>query len=394
MSTPPLRLLAACLTYFYENLMQIETKTGASDAHRPAHQAEFSILIFGLDLINPTVVQLHDKTPIGSQIASAAGFTPDQQATVAQWGLKTLEDIGPNEHAKLSEGVRFIVVESDGYSRFTFDGSRYDWPAPSISVEVARKLAEIPATKSIFLERHDEPDILLSETDVISLSQQGVERLTSRALKWQLNVQGVVLNLFEPTIIVRDALSKAGLNPDQGWQIFLKVEGQPKQPLTLDSVVDLRTPGIEKLRVSPLDVGNGETSSNVMRSFRLLDVDEAFLDAHYPCWEAVVEGGRQWLLLPDYDLPDGYSSSKVCMALEIQPNYPAAQIDMFYLLPAAVLQTGAPITATEHRQDIRGLQFQRWSRHRGAGNQWSTSHDNVVTHLALVESCILKEAQQ
>lgn len=374
--------------------MKIETEIGASDAHRPAHQADSSILIFGLDLINPTVVQLHDKTPVGSQIAVAAGFSPDQQASVAQWGLKTLEDIGPNEHAKLSESVRFIVVESDGYCRFTVDGGRYDWPAPTISVGALRKLAEIPATKSIFLERRDEADKLLSETDEISLSQQGVERFSSREMKWELNVQGVVLTLFDPTIIVRDALAKAGLNPDQGWQIFLKVEGQPKKPMTLDSIVDLRTPGIEKLRVSPLDVGNGEASSNVVRSFRLLDVDEAFLDAHYPGWETVVEGGRQWLLLPDYDLPDGYSSSKVCMALEIHPNYPAVQIDMFYLLPPAALQTGVSIPATEHRQDIRGLLFQRWSRHRGSGNQWSSTHDNVVTHLALVESCLLKEVQQ
>lgn len=380
--------------FFKENAMKIDTETGASDAHRPAHQADPTILIFGLDLTNPAIVQLHDNTPVGSQIALAAGFSPDQQASVAQWGLKTLEDIGPNERAELSKSARFVVVESDGYFRFTIDGLRFDWPAPTISVGAMRKLAEIPSTKSIFLERQDEPDKLLSETDVISLSQQGVERLSSRALKWQLNVQGVVLTLFEPTIIVRDALSKAGLNPDQGWQIFLKVEGQPKQSMTLDSIIDLRTPGIEKLRVSPLDVGNGEASSKVVRSFRLLDVDEAFLDAHYPGWETVVEGGRQWLLLPDYDLPDGYSSSKVCMALEIQPNYPAAQIDMFYLMPPAVLQTGSPIPATEHRQDIRGLQFQRWSRHRGAGNQWSAAHDNVITHLALVESCLLKEVQQ
>ena len=375
--------------------MNLDTETGASDAHHPAHNAGSSIQIFGLDLSTPTVVQLHDKTPVGSQIALAAGFNPDQQASVAQWRTKALEDIGPNEPAKLNESVRFVVVESDGYSRFTIDGLRFDWPASTISVTAVRTLAEIPATKSIFLERQDEPDKLLSESDVVRLSQQGVERLSSRSLKWSLEVQGVVLVLHEPTIVVREALSKAGLNPDQGWQIFLKVVGQPKQPMTLESIVELRTPGIEKLRVSPLDVGNGESSSpSVVRSFRLLDTDEAFLNANYPAWEAIVEGGRQWLLLPDYVLPDGYSSSKVCMALEIPPTYPAAQIDMFYLLPAAALQTGAAIPATEHRQAIRGLQFQRWSRHRGAGNQWSSTHDNVVTHLALVESALFKEIQQ
>lgn len=374
--------------------MNLDTETRASDALHPAHNAGSSIQLFGLDLSNPTVVQLRDKTPVGSLIAMAAGFNPDQQASVVQWRTKALEDIGPNEAAKLSESVRFLVVESDGYSRFTIDGLRFDWPASTISVAAVRKLAEIPATKSIFLERQNEPDKLLSESDIVCLSQQGVERLSSRLFKWELNVQGVVLTLHEPTIVVREALSKAGLNPDQGWQIFLKVVGQPKQPMTLESIVDLRTPGIEKLRVSPLDVGNGEASPSVARSFRLLDTDEAFLNTNYPGWEAIVEGGRQWLLLPDYALPDGYTSTAVCMALEIPPTYPAAQIDMFYLLPAGALQTGESIPATEYRQSIRGLQFQRWSRHRGAGNPWSATHDNVVTHMALVESALLKEVQQ
>jgi hypothetical protein len=379
---------------FLQTIMNLDTKTGASDAHHPAQNAGSSIQVFGLDLSNPTVVQLHDKTPVGSQIALAAGFNPDQQASVTQWRNKALEDIGPNELAKLSESVRFVVVESDGYSRLTVDGLRFDWPASTISVAAVRKLAEISTTKSIFLERQNEPDMQLSETDVVSLSQQGVERLSSRLLKWELNVQGVLLTLHEPTIVVREALSKAGLNADQGWHIFLKVVGQPKQPMTLESIIDLRTPGIEKLRVSPQDVGNGEASPSVVRSFRLLDSDEAFLNVSFPGWEAIVERGRQWLLLPDYVLPEGYSTPRVCMALEIPPTYPAAQIDMFYLLPAVALQTGGTIPAATHLQDIRGLQFQRWSRHRGTGNQWSSAHDSVVTHMALVESAILKEVEQ
>lgn len=374
--------------------MNLDTENGASDAHRPAPSANSSIQIFGLDLSNPRVVQVHDHTPVGSQIALAAGFVPDQQASVTQWRIKELEDIGPNERADLSAGARFVVVESDGYSRFTIDGLRFDWPADNISVAAVRKLAEVSAAKTIFLERQDEPDKLLSDLDVVKLSRQGVERLSSRLLKWELNVQGVELTLHEPTIMVRDALVKAGLNPDQGWQIFLKVEGQPKKAMTLESMVDLRTPGIEKLRVSPLDVGNGEAASSAVKSFRLLQIDETFLNANYPGWESIIEGGRQWLLLPDYDLPVGYVPSSVCLALEIPPTYPAAQIDMFYMLPAVALQTGDPIPATDYRQGIRGMQFQRWSRHRGAGNQWSQAHDNVVTHLALVEAALLKEIQQ
>ncbi|MBY3102238.1 hypothetical protein HFO69_31820 [Rhizobium laguerreae] len=53
--------------------------------------------------------------------------------------------------------------------------------------------------------------------------------------------------------------------------------------------------------------------------------------------------------------------------------------------------TGVAIPATEAKQLIRGLPFQRWSRHRGAIAPRNPRRDNVVTHLALVESALLKE---
>ena len=82
------------------------------------------------------------------------------------------------------------------------------------------------------------------------------------------------------------------------------------------------------------------------------------------------------------------------VALEIPPTYPAAQLDMFYLFPGVTLVSGVPIPATEALQQIGGQQYQRWSRHRGPGSPWQMAHDNVLTHMALVESALLKEVQQ
>jgi hypothetical protein len=207
-------------------------------------------------------------------------------------------------------------------------------------------------------------------------------------------VQGVKLTLHTPTIVVRDALVKAKINPDQGWQIFLKVKGEPKRPLTLADEVDLTQPGIEKIRLTPNDVTNGEASTVSAKAFHVLPADEAFLEDNYPDWQALSDGGRQWLVLPDYELPHGFSAAKVNLALEIPPSYPAQQIDMFYLYPAVTLGTGTVIPATEAPQQIAGVQYQRWSRHRGAASPWLMGHDSVLTHMALVESAILKEVQQ
>ena len=80
--------------------------------------------------------------------------------------------------------------------------------------------------------------------------------------------------------------------------------------------------------------------------------------------------------------------------MEVPPNYPAAQIDMFFVAPALSLSSGAAIPNTEHREAILGEPFQRWSRHRNAKAPWRPESDNVITHLALVESALQKEVEQ
>ena len=350
------------------------------------------IQVAGLDL-QFRDVSIHDATPTGMQISAACGFNPNQQVTVLQWAEGTLEDIRPDEVVDLRGGdARFVVAEADGSWRLTIDGQRIDWPAREILVATVRQLAAVPLNKRIYLER-DEPDVLLEDDHHVDLGRGGVERLSSRPPTWKLNVQGVPLTVHAPTILVKDALSQAGFNTDQGWHIYLKVEGMPKEEVQLDTVIDLRRPGIEKLRLTPKDVSNGEAAVAPVREFRLLDTDEAFLDAHFSGWESIMDAGRQWLMLPQLALPAGYSVSHVNMALEIPPTYPGAQIDMFYLHPAVTLASGTQIPATEALIPIQGNNFQRWSRHRGNAAPWQANIDNVVTHLALVESALLKEVQ-
>ena len=361
-------------------------------AHRGATPG--SIHVCDLEL-NCRLVRLDDDTPVGSQVSAVAGFAPDDQASVVKWRSKSLEDIGPNERVDLRDGGNvFIVVPSDGSSRFTFDGLRFDWPASRISVAALRKLAEVAPDKQIYLERQDEPDKLLNDGEVLDLKSSGVESLSSRRASWEIQVQGVRLTVHTPTVGVRDVLLMANINPDQGWQIFLKIAGQPKKPLGLEDVVDLTQPGIEKIRLTPNDVNNGEGNTIPVRAFSVLPVDSIYLDANHPGWQAISDAGRQWLLLPNYVLPEGFSCSTVSLALEIPPTYPAQQVDMFYLYPRVTLASGAVIAATEAEQQITGTPYQRWSRHRGPGTPWLMGVDNIMTHMALVESALCKEVEQ
>ena len=336
-----------------------------------------------------------DATPTGSQISHAAGFAPAQQTAVLRFTTDgDLEEIRPNQSVDLVSGNKFIVVETDRLFFLTIDGERFDWPARTISGEVVRKLGRIPAEDELLLTRVDEPDRVIEAHENVDLGHRGTEAFISRKPVWKLNVQGVLLDFHKPTVVVREALQKAGFDITKAWQIFLIVKGQPKLAVNLDYVVDMRTPGIEKLRLTPDGVHNGEAPAKPRRVFDLLDVDEKHLDGLGCFWETIIDANRRWLLIHNYRVPTGYSPQIVLLALEIPPTYPGAQIDMFYTNPPLRLTSGSAIDRTQVSAVINGAPFNGWSRHRGPQAPWNPNTDNVITHLALVESAIAKEVGQ
>ncbi len=338
-------------------------------------------------------VQIEDLTLTGAQLAIAAGFKSADDVSVLQvLPGGELEDVRPAETVHLHRTERrFVIVESDRAYRLTIDGQLFDWPCRIVSGGLLRKLGQVPADKGIYFERHDQPDCLLGDHDLVDLDAAGVEAFVSRKLVWKLNVQGVLLELHAPTVVVREALILAGFNPDQGWQIFLKVTGQPKQPVQLTTEIDLRTPGIEKLRLTPKDVNNGEGPAKPCRAFALLDIDEAHLDRLGLRWETIIEANRHWLLLHEFPLPAGYTVTHTQLALEIPPTYPGAQIYGFYAYPPLALASGRAIERTQLRGVLLDVEFHGWSRHRGLAAPWNPATDSVVTQLALVDAALAKE---
>jgi len=340
-------------------------------------------------------VLIDDATPTGAQISHAAGFTFAQQAVVLHFLPDgDLEDIRPNQSVDLAVGRQFIVVETDRLFFLTINGERFEWPSRMISGAVVRKLGKVLPGDELRLTRVDEPDRVIAPRDLVDLGKGGIEAFVSRKPSWKLNVQGVVLTLHQPTIVVKQAMLDAGFDPTKGWQIFLIVKGEPKRAVGLDFTVDLRTPGIEKLRLTPTGVHNGEAAAKPRRHFDLLDVDEKHLDSLGVFWETVIDGASRWLLIRNYQVPPGYTPQMVTLAFLIPPTYPTAQIDMFYTSPKLVLTSGRPIDRTQVTATICGTPFNGWSRHRGPPAPWNPATDNVITHLALVESAIAKEVGQ
>jgi hypothetical protein len=190
--------------------------------------------------------------------------------------------------------------------------------------------------------------------------------------------------------VVRNALTLAGFDPNQGWIIVLKTASSKRQ-VALDDSVDLREPGIEKLRLTPREINNGEVHAKGERQFPLTEDDHKGLDARKLNWATIVDGGRRWLIFRDFPLPPGYNVARCAIAVEVPGNYPAAELDMFFCFPPLSRTSGHQIPQTESQMTILGQTYQRWSRHRGPGSPWRMGVDSALTHLALIEGALARE---
>lgn len=342
-----------------------------------------------------TPLAVPDRTPTARQILAYRNLSPHEEYVVLQWLAS-----GEIEDRRLEELIvfegdsppRLIIARADRTFRLSLDDHSLVWPRNVILETALRKLGNVPESAHIYLARDDEPDRLIGPGERLRLGPEGVETLYSRASVWKLNVQGVVIESDEPTIIAREAIRRAGFDPDAGWIIVLKTS-QGRHQVGIDDPIDLRLPGIEKLRLTPREINNGEVATLSQRDFALLAVDEAGLAERGMEWEAIVDGGRRWLLLYDYPLPAGYNVVRVTIAVEVPTSYNSAELDMFYCHPHLTKVSGGQIPQTQVHEMIRGISYQRWSRHRGAGSRWRPGRDNVLSHLALIDEAIRREVE-
>lgn len=337
---------------------------------------------------------IDDAEPTGRQILEAfERFPADEHVLLYLPRDGKLEEVEIDETLDLrAQGPeRFFAFKTDRLLKLVVNGRRFSWGAQTISVEMIRLAARIPSDETLFLEQTDAPDKELGNNESVRLSGNELERLVSRQPSWKLNVQGVLLTLTSPIVVVKDALAQAGFDPDKGWIAILKRKGEAKLQVALTDTIDLTLPGIEKLRLTPAQINNGEAHNVPRREFVLLEKDETHLEERSLYWETFMDAGRRWLLLRNFVLPDGYNAPVVDIAIEVPPTYPRSEIDMFHCYPHLALKSGRPIPQTSVQTSIGGRSFQRWSRHLNGQTRWNPATDSVMTHLAVVEAAILKE---
>jgi len=354
---------------------------------------DFPVLRIADENLNYRDVPTAHLNPSGAQILAAAGVSDLQEAVLLQV-LPTgeLESIRSSETPNLATSRDFIVGEGDRSYFFTVNEMRLEWPSRHISGATIRKLGLVAEDHILMYLRDGSETVTLEDMDMLNLATAGVERLVTGQRTWKLRVQAVTLTYSTPLVKVADAMKEAGFDPNKAWNIFLLVAGQPKQQVDINYMVDLRTPGLEKIRLMQRNVDNGEGHlPKLRREFDLLAVDNRYLDGTGYRWETIQCGDRRWLLVHDYQLLPGYTPATSNLALDIPKDYPTAQIDMFYFSHSVSRQDGVAIPNTQVTAAIDGVTYQGWSRHRNGSGPWDPYTDNVATHLALVEHCLARE---
>ncbi len=355
--------------------------------NHPTHASHSELSV----LVNGELFRLDDASPTGAQILAAAALRPAGDYALVHWPSQ-----GPTSEIGLDEvimpkasgpALEFFATKADGVCYFMVDEERYVWAGP-LDEEIIRRIARVNPNQDIWKERMQQEDRLLTAGEVVNLNREGVERLYTRRRSWMLDVQGEKTEWEQPQVIVREALLKAGIDPTKPWIIILKAKDDPKREVGIDDIIDLTQPGIERLRLRPKDVTNGDGFHDPRREFSVLSKDEAFLDASGFRWHTEIDGQR-WLIVENYPLPAGYNVATCRVAVDVPPDYPSAKLDMFYCDPPLAVNGVAP-GQTEARQSIGGVMFQRWSRHRPEGS-WAPATDSLSTHFAVIEESIGRE---
>jgi hypothetical protein len=229
------------------------------------------------------------------------------------------------------------------------------------------------------------------KTELVELEeharQHGTAAPPARRYAFRVDKDRVVVDT--PTITGAEILAAVGKTPEQ-YKLYQHKRGQQPIPIPPDKVVDLREPGVERFTTMPRDTTEGREATSLRQDFHLPETDSTYLNGRALPWEAVLDGGSQWLIIHDWRVPSGYNHSLTKLGLLIPPSYSDAPLDMVYFSNHLARTDGIPIKNLSPI-NICGAQWQQWSRHRTQANPWRPGVDDIASHLALVDEWLRRE---
>ena len=212
--------------------------------HETDHPDGAFTLNVGNDALEFRSLDLIDPVPTGRQIIQAAGFGPAEQFLVFSVARgRRLKEVKLDETVDVRgrDDERFLIFRSDQSWRGLINGTRFEWGADVIRGRVLKWLADVdPATHGVWLELRDEPDRLIEDDELVSLSSAGVERFRTDLLM-QICIEDVFHPWSRPSITSEEIASLGRWDISEG---IIEVDPeQNERTLAPGEVIELR-PGV------------------------------------------------------------------------------------------------------------------------------------------------------
>lgn len=148
--------------------------------HQPNNE-RYKVLIGGEDLgFKPHFFE--DSKVLGREIIEMNESHPiDEHVAIAILANGDFEDLRLDEKYDLRDrgAERVIVVRSDRSFRLKIDDRDLEWPRPCISGFKLKKIADLPAGNTLWLEVCGGQDRQITDEDLINLDEAGVEKFFS-----------------------------------------------------------------------------------------------------------------------------------------------------------------------------------------------------------------------
>ena len=189
-----------------------------ASSRRPEQGTRVGVLVGDADLDFQRVV-LDDLEPTARQILDAAGLRPVESHLLFAFDKGgVLAEIGLDETVELWDRRinRFLAFKSDRSFRFMLDGRRFEWGQDSITGRVLKVLADVnPKTHGVWLERRDEPDLLIEDDNTVNLAGRKLERFRTGKL-FLLCFEGTLHPWPHETITMEQIAALGGWDPSEG----------------------------------------------------------------------------------------------------------------------------------------------------------------------------------
>lgn len=175
--------------------------------------------------------RIDDPLPDGRGLIRATGLAP-----VAEHLIFMVLRGGGFEELRLDETVdlrtrgieKFIIFESSASYRFVIEGERYEWGTDRVTAGKIAEIGRIDLSEyELWQERRDgEDDVRLDPTDIINLSDPGLERFYKRKQppeQLTIFINGRRKKIGPDGICFEDLIALAFEHPPQGEQICFTV---------------------------------------------------------------------------------------------------------------------------------------------------------------------------